>query len=350
MEHVPVLFKEVITSLQIKSDGNYVDLTLGRGGHSKAILEKLTSGHLYAFDQDEEAIIKSRDVLSSVSDRFTIYHTNFINMKEVLKQEGVYGNIDGILMDLGVSSPQLDEDVRGFSYKVDAPLDMRMDQRQDLTASKIVNTYSFEELVKILRDYGDEKYATSIAKNIIKSRPINTTLELVHVIKKSKPSRELSKVGHPAKQAFQAIRIAVNDELNVLRLTLKDAASALAKGGRLLVISFHSGEDRIVKSFFKDLTVIEGNRINLPTEHKKPVPTKRLEAVREGLEDVAYMDALEKALKNCSQMPSGTNASLIVASQALLAEREAIIKARDQKKVDAWRLAIGRALDSLLAK
>ena len=289
MEHIPVLLNEVITNLEVKSNGNYVDLTLGRGGHSKEILKQLKSGHLYAFDQDAEAIEKSRKVLEEVSSNFTIYHTNFINMKSVLENEGVYGKIDGILMDLGVSSPQLDEDVRGFSYKVDAPLDMRMDQRNSLTAATIVNTYSYEELVKILRDYGDERFASSIARNIIKSRPINTTLELVDVIKRSKPSKELKKEGHPAKQAFQAIRIAVNDELNVLKETLKDAVEGLAPRGRLLVISFHSGEDRIIKSFFKDLTVVEGNRINLPTEVKetrfKLITHKPIEASEEELKE-----------------------------------------------------------------
>ena len=287
MEHIPVLLNEVITNLEIKSNGNYVDLTLGRAGHSKEILKKLKTGHLYAFDQDIDAIEKSRKVLSEVSDKFSIYHTNFINMKEVLEKEGVYGKIDGILMDLGVSSPQLDEDARGFSYRVDAPLDMRMDQRNTLSAQTIVNTYNYEDLVKILRDYGDERYATSIARNIIKSRPINTTFELVDVIKKSKPSKELKKEGHPAKQAFQAIRIAVNDELNVLKETLKDAVEGLAPRGRLLVISFHSGEDRIIKSFFKDLTVIEGNRINLPTKEEETkfelITHKPIEASEEEL-------------------------------------------------------------------
>ena len=289
MEHIPVLLNEVIANLEIKSNGNYVDLTLGRGGHSKEILKQLKSGHLYAFDQDAEAIEKSRKVLEEVSSNFSIYHTNFINMKSVLESEGVYGKIDGILMDLGVSSPQLDEDVRGFSYKVDAPLDMRMDQRNSLTAATIVNTYSYDELVKILRDYGDERFAPSIARNIIKSRPINTTLELVDVIKRSKPSKELKKEGHPAKQAFQAIRIAVNDELNVLKETLKDAVEGLAPRGRLLVISFHSGEDRIIKSFFKDLTVVEGNRINLPTEVKetrfKLITHKPIEASEQELKE-----------------------------------------------------------------
>ena len=287
MEHIPVLFKEVISSLNIKENGNYVDLTLGRAGHSSKILSLLTSGHLYCFDQDDEAIEKSKALLSSISENFSIYHTNFINMKEVLEKEGMYGNIDGILMDLGVSSPQLDEDDRGFSYKVDAPLDMRMDRRQDLTAAIVVNTYSYEELVRILRDYGDERYASSIAKSIIKSRPINTTKELVEVIKRSKPQKELKKEGHPAKQAFQAIRIEVNDELNVLARTLIDAAYALKEGGRLLVISFHSGEDRIVKSLFKKLTIIEGNRFNGPLEEKEvdfiSITKKPIEASNEEL-------------------------------------------------------------------
>ncbi|MCR4879816.1 MAG: 16S rRNA (cytosine(1402)-N(4))-methyltransferase RsmH [Bacilli bacterium] len=269
MEHIPVLLEEVINNLNLKDNGLYVDLTLGRAGHSKEILKTLKEGHLYAFDQDIEAIEKSRKTLSEISSNFSIYHTNFINMKSELEKEGVYGKIDGILMDLGVSSPQLDEDERGFSYKVDAPLDMRMDQRNELSASTIVNTYSYEDIVKILRDYGDERYASSIARNIIKSRPINTTLELVDVIKKSKPMKELKKEGHPAKQAFQAIRIAVNNELYVLKETLKDAVNALAPNGRLLVISFHSGEDKIVKSYFKELTVIEGSRINLPIKEEE---------------------------------------------------------------------------------
>lgn len=266
MEHIPVLFNEVISNLKIKGDGKYVDLTLGRAGHSSEILRALTTGHLYAFDQDIDAIKKSEITLKAISSNYSIYHTNFINMKDVLEKEGVYGKIDGILMDLGVSSPQLDKDIRGFSYRVDAPLDMRMDQRNSLDAATVVNTYPFEKLVKIFKEYGDEKYAASIARNIIKYRPISTTLALVDVIKKSKPMKELKKEGHPAKQVFQAIRIEVNDELNVLKSALKDIAYALKEGGRLLVISFHSGEDRIVKSFFKELCVVEGSRINIPTK------------------------------------------------------------------------------------
>jgi 16S rRNA (cytosine1402-N4)-methyltransferase len=179
--------------------------------------------------------------------------------------------VDGILMDLGVSSPQFDEGERGFSYKEEARLDMRMDQRQDLTAYQIVNTYDFEDLLKIFQIYGEEKYSYSIAKNIIKARelkPIETTLELVEIIKKSKPMKELKKVGHPAKQVFQALRIAVNDELNVLVKALESALRHLKPGGRLAVITFHSGEDRIVKNIFKEAAVEIGNRLDIPLTTK----------------------------------------------------------------------------------
>ena len=175
-------------------------------------------------------------------------------------------------MDLGVSSPQFDDISRGFTYRFDTKLDMRMDQRNSLTAREIINTYSLEELIRVFRDYGEEKYAYSIAKNIIKSReisPIETTFQLVDIIKMSKPSKELKKPGHPAKQVFQALRIEVNDELNVLKKTLSKVTALLNEGGRLAVITFHSGEDRIVKQFFKELTVVEGNRLDLPSEDKK---------------------------------------------------------------------------------
>lgn len=269
MEHIPVLFKEVISNLNIKPNGNYVDLTIGRAGHSKAILAKLTTGHLYGFDQDQEAIDGSNKVLSEINNNFTLYHENFRNMFTVLETEELVGKIDGILIDLGVSSPQFDNKDRGFSYREDAPLDMRMDQRQGLTAYEVVNTYSYEALNKIFRDYGDERFAKVIAKNIIKSRPIKSTFELVDIIKKSKPSKELRKEGHPAKQVFQAIRIEVNDELNALKEVLDEATKVLAPNGRLLIISFHSGEDKIVKSYFRDLCIEEGTRVNIPTVGKK---------------------------------------------------------------------------------
>ena len=270
-EHIPVLLNEVINGLNIKPSGIYVDLTVGRGGHSSQILSHLTTGRLIAVDQDEEAIIASSARLSKISNNFVIVRSNFSNLEKILSDLGV-SHVDGILMDLGVSSPQFDKGERGFSYKEDARLDMRMDQRQDLTAYQIVNTYSLQDLTKILQEYGEEKYAFSIAKNIIKAReisPIETTTQLVEIIKKSKPMKELKKVGHPAKQVFQALRIAVNDELNVLTKTLKVALDHLAPGGRLAVITFHSGEDRIVKNIFKEAAVDIGNRIDGPVTTKE---------------------------------------------------------------------------------
>ena len=265
-EHVPVLLNEVIAGLNIKPDGTYVDLTVGRGGHSSEILTRLTSGRLICVDQDEEAIVASTARLSKISSNFTVIRANFSALDSILKEQGI-DQVDGILMDLGVSSPQFDKGERGFSYNSDARLDMRMDQRQSLTAYQIVNTYSLEDLNKIFQTYGEEKYSYSIAKNIIKDReiaPIETTFQLVEVIKRSKPMKELKKVGHPAKQVFQALRIAVNDELNVLVKALTSALDHLKPGGRLAVITFHSGEDRIVKNIFKEAAVEVGNRIDGP--------------------------------------------------------------------------------------
>ena len=265
-EHVPVLLNEVIAGLNIKPDGTYVDLTVGRGGHSSEILTRLTSGRLICVDQDEEAIVASTARLSKIGSNFTVIRANFSALDSILKEQGI-DQVDGILMDLGVSSPQFDKGERGFSYNSDARLDMRMDQRQSLTAYQIVNTYSLEDLNQIFKEYGEEKYSYSIAKNIIKAReiaPIETTFQLVEVIKRSKPMKELKKVGHPAKQVFQALRIAVNDELNVLIKTLKVALAHLKPGGRLAVITFHSGEDRIVKNIFKEAAVEVGNRIDGP--------------------------------------------------------------------------------------
>ena len=265
-EHIPVLLNEVITGLDIKPSGTYVDLTVGRGGHSSEILSRLESGHLICVDQDAEAIEASQARLSKISNNFEIVRYNFSHLEEILQEKGIE-EVDGILMDLGVSSPQFDKGERGFSYKEDARLDMRMDQRQELSAYEIINNYGLEDLTKIFQIYGEEKYSYSIAKNIIKARelkPIETTLELVEIIKKSKPMKELKKVGHPAKQVFQALRIAVNDELNVLEKTLKVALAHLKPGGRLAVITFHSGEDRIVKNIFKEAAVEVGNRLDGP--------------------------------------------------------------------------------------
>ena len=269
-KHVPVLLKETISGLNIKPDGIYIDLTVGRGGHSGEILKKLKNGHLYGVDQDQTAIDESRKYLETISDNFTIIHANFSQLDEIMEKYQIE-YADGILMDLGVSSPQFDEGYRGFSYREDAPLDMRMDQRQSLTAYQIVNNYSLDEIFKILRDYGEEKFAYSIAKNIVKAReekPIKTTFDLVEIIKKSKPMKELAKAGHPAKQSFQALRIAVNDELNVLSIALEKALKALRPhGGRLAVITFHSLEDRIVKNIYKDAAVSEGNRYDIPIQN-----------------------------------------------------------------------------------
>ena len=270
-EHIPVLLHEVIEGLNIKPSGIYLDLTVGRGGHSSEILARLTTGRLIAVDQDEEAINASRARLEKISSNFQIVRSNFSALDEILNSLGIEA-VDGILMDLGVSSPQFDKGERGFSYNSDARLDMRMDQRQSLTAYQIVNTYSLQDLNQILRDYGEEKYSFSIAKNIIKARetaPIETTFQLVGIIKKSKPMKELKKVGHPAKQVFQALRIAVNDELNVLVKALRSALSHLKPGGRLAVITFHSGEDRIVKNIFKEAAVDIGNRIDGPNISKE---------------------------------------------------------------------------------
>ena len=266
-----LLFKETIEGLNIKKDGTYLDLTLGRAGHSSEILSKLTNGLLIGVDQDDEAIGESQKRLAQISDRFTLVRDNFVNIDSILASLNI-DKVDGILMDLGVSSPQFDDSSRGFSYRFDSELDMRMDKRNSLTAKKIVNEYPLEELTRIFNEYGEEKYSYSIAKNIIKEREkkeISTTFELVDIIKRSKPMKELNKVGHPAKQVFQALRIEVNDEIEVLKRTIKSAVNHLNKGGRLAIITFHSGEDKIVKHFFKELTVVEGNRNDLPLVNKE---------------------------------------------------------------------------------
>lgn len=259
--HVSVLLLEAIDSLNIKADGVYVDLTLGRGGHSKEILRRIPCGYLYAFDKDEEAI-KESEVNLKDFDNKKLIHDDFRNFKNHLKSLGIQ-SVDGILMDLGVSSPQFDDIDRGFSYKEEARLDMRMDQRQSLDAYNVVNTYSLEDLTRIFREYGEDKFAYLVAKKIVKERqvaPIETTTQLVDIIKAVKPQKELLKKGHPAKQIFQAIRIEVNDELGALKEALNDAIEMLNVGGRIAVITFHSLEDRIVKNAFNSVAKVEGNR------------------------------------------------------------------------------------------
>ena len=274
LRHIPVLLAEAIDSLNIKPDGIYVDLTLGRGGHSGEILRRIPCGHLYAFDKDEEAIKQSTANLKDFDNK-TIIRDDFRNFKRQLESLGV-NKVDGILMDLGVSSPQFDDGGRGFSYKEDARLDMRMDTRQSLDAYKVINTYSLEELTRVFREYGEEKFSYQIAKRIMKERekePIETTTQLVNIIKAAKPNKELIKKGHPAKQIFQALRIEVNDELGALQVTLKDGLEMLNANGRLVVISFHSLEDRIVKNAFNSVSKVEGSRrlvFNLPSKEDEP--------------------------------------------------------------------------------
>lgn len=256
MEHVSVLLEETIDLLDVKPDGIYVDGTLGRGGHAKLLISKLRNGHLYAFDKDERAIEESRENLKDVLDYVTFIHDDFRNMKSALAERGIT-KADGIMMDLGVSSPQFDDPSRGFSYRFDARLDMRMDQTQKLDAYEVVNHYEFSGLVRILQQYGEERYAKQIARAIERRRqvrPIETTFDLVDVIKSALPEKELRKKGHPAKQTFQALRIEVNDELAALENGLREACDMLAVNGRCAVITFHSLEDRMVKSTFKDLS------------------------------------------------------------------------------------------------
>ena len=275
--HKSVLLNESISSLNLKENSIIVDATLGYGGHSSNILDRIKRGHLFAFDQDSEAIRHSTDYLSKIGTNFTIIKSNFINMKEELNTRGVY-EVDGILFDLGVSSPQLDEAERGFSYHQDAKLDMRMDQDAKLTAYDVVNTYPKEDLARIFRDYGESKFANNIAKHIVEKREekeIETTLELVEIIKEAVPMKfRIDK--HPAKQIFQAIRIEVNHELDVLEPALRDALSLLRVGGRLSVITFHSLEDRIVKNLFKEYSETDEKVKGMPNIPEEYLPDFKL--------------------------------------------------------------------------
>ena len=249
-KHISVLLNECIDNLNIKADGIYVDGTMGMGGHSFEIASRLTTGRLICIDRDPVAIERAGKRLAPFSDRVKIVHGNFSDTSEILDGLGITG-VDGMLFDLGVSSPQLDEIERGFSYMGDAPLDMRMNSEDTLKASDVVNTYSEDSLNRIFRDYGEERYARRISNAIVRYReekPIETTLELVDIIKGAMPASALREKQHPAKRSFQAIRIAVNDELGAISTMMETAPDKLNKGGRLCVISFHSLEDRIVKS------------------------------------------------------------------------------------------------------
>ncbi|MGG5358056.1 MULTISPECIES: 16S rRNA (cytosine(1402)-N(4))-methyltransferase RsmH [unclassified Enterococcus] len=260
-QHYTVMLKETVDGLAVKPNGVYVDCTLGGAGHSEYLLSQLEpEGHLYAFDQDQKAIDHAKVRLAPYVEKkmVTFIKANFRELRERLEELGVYG-VDGVLYDLGVSSPQLDEAERGFSYHQDAPLDMRMDQEADFSAYHVVNDYSYHELVKIFFRYGEEKFSKQVAREIERARaekPIETTAELVEIIKKGIPAPARRKGGHPAKRIFQAIRIAVNDELGAEETSLEQAIQLLKVNGRISVITFHSLEDRIVKTMFKEYSTV----------------------------------------------------------------------------------------------
>jgi len=270
--HKSVLLDESIEYLNLKEDSIIVDCTLGYGGHSSKILEKIKRGFLFAFDQDEEARTFSKNRLEQIGNNFEIIDSNFVNLKEKLANKTK--KVNGILYDLGVSSPQLDHDYRGFSFHNDAPLDMRMDQSQSFSAYNVVNEYSEIELTKIFRDYGEEKFAPSIARKIVQYRenkPIETTLELVEIIKTGVPEK-YKREKHPARKVFQAIRIEVNKELDVFESSLKQALDIIDIGGRICVITFHSLEDKMCKKIFKDYSEIDNNLKKLPIIPEELLP------------------------------------------------------------------------------
>ncbi len=277
MKHYSVLLNEVIENLNLKEDGIYVDATLGYAGHSQNILKKIKRGFLFAFDADLEAINYSQKVLTEVGPNFKIFHSNFVNLKEKLAEENIQ-EIDGIVFDLGVSSPQIDNKERGFSFMQDAKLDMRMNQDQSFSAYEVVNEYSLNDLTQMFYSYGEESKSKFIAREIVNARqnkPIETTKELVEIIKKSVGAKYFN-LKHPERQIFQAIRIEVNNELNVLETVLPDAISLLKKGGRICVITFHSLEDRIVKRIFKKYSEVNELVKGLPNIPKEYQPILKI--------------------------------------------------------------------------
>ena len=265
-KHYSVLLNEAVEGLDIKEDGIYVDCTLGGAGHSLEILKRLKNGKLYAFDQDSVALENAKEKLAEYSDKVVFIKSNFVNLKEKLAEYGVH-EVDGVLYDLGVSSPQLDTPERGFSYNYDTRLDMRMDTDAKISAYEVVNEYSYHDLVKIFYRYGEENFSKQIARNIEKKReqkPIETTFELVEIIKESIPAAKRRTGGHPAKRVFQAIRIAVNNELSVFEDSLEQAIDIVSVGGRISVITFHSLEDRICKQIFNSYSKSKDIPKNLP--------------------------------------------------------------------------------------
>ena len=263
--HISVLLEESIKYLNLKEDSIVVDMTLGYGGHSSAILDRIKKGFLFAFDQDADAIAHSDKLLKTIGSNFKIINSNFVHLKEKLAEENI-SKVDGVIFDLGVSSPQLDQADRGFSFHQEAVLDMRMNKSQSLSAKEIVNEYPYEKLVDIFYRYGEEKYAVSIAKKIIKKREekeITTTMELVELIKESVPEK-YKREKHPARKVFQALRIETNDELNVFKEALEQALDMLNINGRICVITFHSLEDKICKEVFKKYSAVDTNLKNIP--------------------------------------------------------------------------------------
>ncbi|WP_251547029.1 16S rRNA (cytosine(1402)-N(4))-methyltransferase RsmH [Limosilactobacillus caecicola] len=308
-DHVTVLLHEAVDGLNINPDGIYVDATLGGGGHSGLILSKLRDGHLYAFDQDQTAIDYNQEHLAQYvqNQHLTFIKSNFKNLRSTLAEHGVT-HIDGIVYDLGVSSPQFDDAKRGFSYQHDAKLDMRMNQQQKLSAYEVVNEWPYERLVKILYRYGEERFAKSIARSIEKHRqeaPIVTTFQLVDVIKEAIPARARRHGGHPAKRTFQAIRIAVNDELGVLETSLEQALDLLEVGGRISVITFQSLEDRLVKTMFREKTTLQDVPAGLPVVpvemqpdfklvNKKPIEPTQAELTHNHRAHSAHLRIIER--------------------------------------------------------
>lgn len=276
-KHISVLLAESIEALNLKSDSIVVDATLGYAGHSSEILKRIKRGHLFAFDQDLEAIHYSKNRLEKIGSNYTVIHANFSHMTEELKKQGIT-KVNAILFDLGVSSPQLDDKDRGFSYHQDARLDMRMDRENSLSAYEVVNTYSKSELTRIFYQYGEDKFSKNIASKIVSYRerkPIETTLELVEIIKSAVPIKyRLEK--HPARQIFQAIRIEVNHELEILEDSINQAMNLLEVGGVLAVITFHSLEDKIIKKRFKEVTEIDAKVKGLPNVPKEYLPSFRM--------------------------------------------------------------------------
>ncbi|SFP04333.1 16S rRNA (cytosine(1402)-N(4))-methyltransferase RsmH [Salibacterium halotolerans] len=312
--HDTVLLEEAVGGLAVHPSGMYADCTLGAGGHSERIAAELgESGRLYAFEQDETALKHAKERLAPFKERITFIHDNFSALPNVAEQEDVPG-MDGILFDLGVSSPQFDEPTRGFSYRFDAPLDMRMDKRTELTADIIVNEWSFQKLYEIIAKYGEEKFAKQIARKIEERRkqtPIHTTYELNECIKEGIPAPARRTGGHPSKRTFQALRIAVNDELNVFEATLRHACKLLQPGGRLCVITFHSLEDKICKRIFKEKSTLpdlpkglpvipEGMEPELELITKKPITADDAELQANNRAHSAKLRIAEKKMRGDS--------------------------------------------------